>query len=362
MDKKIDEYLKGYKKTRKYPENGMYYYFEEYRSRYSSEERTSKTKNESENASYLKDYLSKASDVKNKEKIGRGISKYRKKCKLCHGSTDDKPICINCELALFQMGELKTILLNSLKNNERPPEWSLRASQRISEIFSGYPTFRAYKNVITDILYEFLVNDKAIISGVEPSELLSLMRTTMSTSRILSELSKLGILEITNDRKIFPGRLLWPILDLRKVYGENFASREWEWYISAIHTVCIVDLTENRIQNYLKGQGRNPKQILMVFKILSKVIQNSIDMEENPETFYIEEIDLNTVLFLLDKNSRVRFIENIIGLDGKSKLIEDFAEDEDSGALIFKVHKDFSGYLTYMIERLREVERERSER
>jgi len=361
MDKKIDEYLKVHKKTRKNPENGMYYYFEEYRRKYYPEEGISKTGDESENASYLKNRFSRVSDTKNKEKIGRGISKYRKKCKLCGGSTDTDPICINCQLALFQMEELKRVLLNSLKNKEKPPEWSLKASLRISEILSTYPTFNAYKNLIGDVVYIFLTDDNAVISGVDPEGLPSLISTTISNSEILSELSSLDIIEITNNRRVFPGKLLQLLIDLRRVYAESFASREWELYTSAVHTVCIIDLTKKRILDYLKERGRNPKQILTIFKILSKVIQDNIDKKDQ-STFYIHEIELNTILFLLNKNSRMRFLEKIIGIDGKSKLIEDFTEDEDTKSLVFKIHHDFSGYITHMIERLREVERERGER
>jgi len=122
-----------------------------------------------------------------------------------------------------------------------------------------------------------------------------------------------------------------------------------------------LDITEKKIKRHIEGHGkRNPKQVLTVFKILAKVIDNNLDNEEYLENFYLPQIDFEVILGLLGgKRSRTRFYVNITGIkDGKAKLVEDIDNEDHT----FRIHRDFNDYIVYMIERLREVERERSER
>lgn len=82
MDMKIDEYLKIYgKKSDNHKDRD---FFTKY---------IDKKRNERK---YQK-----------QERKGRSITAYRQKCKLYKGSTDTLPICRNCQMALFQLEELK---------------------------------------------------------------------------------------------------------------------------------------------------------------------------------------------------------------------------------------------------------------
>jgi len=334
MEKKLDEYLKKY----------------------------SKQNNISKSDISLSKKQSKHKRYKNREKMKRNVPKHRKKCKLCGASIDplsEVPICKNCQISLFQIEELRDVLRYSIMHKENPPEWALKAANKITEILSNYPEFIAYKNVVSEVVWDYIIDEEAQIEGIEIDELVSLKYAYRNKNEILQELYKLGIVDITNNRKLLPGNLLLPLLEIKEVYGDNFSSVNWEMYTSAIQAIFMLDITKKHIDEYLTGRKkRNLRQVLTIFKILSRVIEDNLDKTSYPEGFSIAQIDFDIMLSLLgDKRTKLKFYVNVTGiLDGKSKLVEDF----DDKNRVFKIHKDFKEYIIRMIERIREIERERS--
>lgn len=334
MEKRLDEYLKKYSKQG-----------DPHRSETTHSERRSKRKRH-----------------KKPKKMKRSVLRHRRKCKLCGASIDPLsgiPICKNCQISLFQIKTLKNTLRESIMHKEKPPEWALKAANKITEILSNYPEFLAYKNVVSEVVWEYIIDDEAQIEGIEIEDLVSLKYTYKNKTEILQELYKLGIVDITNDRKLLPGKLLQSLLEIKKVYGDNFRSVNWEMYTSAIQAIFMLDITEKHVDAYLSGhKKKNLKQVLTIFKILSRVIEDNLDKTVYPEIFSIAQVDFDLLLSLLgDKKTKLKFYVNITGIvDGKSKLVEDFDEEAHE----FKLHKDFNEYIIRMIERIREIERERS--
>jgi len=304
-----------------------------------------------------------------KKEMDKHTKDIKKHCTFCglpiH--TYESELCENCKYSLFQIRELKNHLLYSLKSGKPPEEWAFKASEKICEILADYPLFAVYKNIVSEIVWLCILDDKLTFTGIGIEEITSLMYTHTNKLKILRDLYEMEIIDIveivdiTIDRKIFPGKILKPLLELKKIYGDNFASVNWKLYTSAIQSVFILGVSEKMLQKYVEEEGRLPRIVLLVFKILSRIIQKYKEINTEKlneiETFSIFDVDLQALMHILGtKVSKNRFYVNIAGIkDGNAKMIEDI--DEKSGEFI--IHKDFNDYLKVMIERIREEERDR---
>ena len=250
----------------------------------------------------------------------------------------------------------------ALKSGKAPEEWALKASEKICEILADYPLFAAYKNVVSEVVWLCILDEDVNFNGIEIEEVTSLMSTYASRERIIRDLYEMEIIDITTDRRIFPGKVLQPLLDLKKIYGDNFASVNWKLYTSAVQAVFILGVSEKMLQKYTEEEGRLPRVVLLVFKILSKVIQKYKELSTKElteiETFSLLDLELRALMHVLGtKVAKNRFYVNITGIkDGNAKMIEDI--DEKSKEFI--IHKDFGDYIKIMIERIREEERDRT--
>lgn len=285
-----------------------------------------------------------------------------KRCIFCGLPTYTQDLCENCQYSIFQIKELKNYLMYALKSGKTPEEWALKASEKICEILADYPLFAAYKNVVSEVVWLCILDEDVNFNGIEIEEVTSLMSTYASRERIIRDLYEMEIIDITTDRRIFPGKVLQPLLDLKKIYGDNFASVNWKLYTSAVQAVFILGVSEKMLQKYTEEEGRLPRVVLLVFKILSKVIQKYKELSTKElteiETFSLLDLELMALMHVLGtKVAKNRFYVNITGIkDGNAKMIEDI--DEKSKEFI--IHKDFSDYIKIMIERIREEERNRT--
>jgi hypothetical protein len=282
-------------------------------------------------------------------------------CILCNLPSYSEKICKNCQYALFQIKELKDVLVESLKNGKAPPEWASRAAEKITEVLTNYFYFSAYKNVVSEIVLIYILDDDAIYNGIEIEEVTSLRYTAISRDQIIKDLYEFEIIDVTNDRRLYPGKILQALIDVKKVLGDNFASFNWKIYTLSVQAVFILGLVERQLYKYINEETRLPRVPLAIFKLLSLIIQkykeSSSDEINKLDEFRLLDIELNTILSILgSKFSKDRFYVNITGIvDGNAKLIEDY--DEEKGE--FVIHKDLNDYIKIMIERIREVERER---
>ncbi len=299
------------------------------------------------------------SEEKSKYQSVKG--KIVKKCTLCNLPTYSHDLCENCQYSLFQIKELKNHLINSLKSRRTPEEWALKAAEKICEILADYPLFAAYKNVVSEVVWYCILDDDVNLNGIEIDEITSLIHTHTSRERIIRDLYEMEIIDITTDRRIYPGKILQPLLDLKKIYGDNFASVNWKLYTSAVQSIFILGVSEKMLQKYVEEEGKLPRVVLLVFKILSKIIQKYKELDKTElvevDTFSLLDLELEVLMKILGSQlAKNRFYVNITGIkDGHAKLIEDI--NEESGEFI--IHKDFNEYLKIMIERIREEERDR---
>lgn len=129
-----------------------------------------------------------------------------KNCMLCGLPSHSGEICKNCEYAIFQIKELKSCLAENLKNGKMPPEWALKAAEKISETLADYLYFLAYKKVVSEIVLYFILDDDTLREGIEIEEITELNYTSLSRDQILNDLYELEIIYITSNRKILPGK------------------------------------------------------------------------------------------------------------------------------------------------------------
>lgn len=150
-------------------------------------------------------------------------------------------------------------------------------------------------------------------------------------------------------------------MDLKKIYGDNFASFNWKLSVLSIQAIFMLSIVEKLLERHIKEKTLLPRIPLVVFKILSLIIQNYKDKTEDElesiVEFKLSEMELKMLTSILGSSvHRNRFYANIMGTkDGNAKLIEDIDEEERT----FIIHKDINIYLKQMIERIREAERER---
>jgi len=287
------------------------------------------------------------------------ISPQSGRCTLCGMPANKTGVCENCQLSIFQMNELKIQLEDALRNNKPLPEWAIKAAEKITEILADYPEFLVYKNIVSELIWTYIIDDDAVINGVPIEEVVMLNYTHKSRDEVIRELRDMKIIDVSISRRLFPGKLLNALLDLKKIYGDNFDTPKWKQYVSAIQSIFILNIVERMLKDFYKEVGRRPAQVLLIFKILSRVIQHymvlSSEELSNTDKFSISELDIKAVMSILRSNkSRLRFYVNITGVkDGNSKLIEDFDENNKE----FIINKAFNDYIKIMIERIREIER-----
>ena len=288
----------------------------------------------------------------------------RRRCILCGLRTyTSHNICENCQYSLFQIRELRDSIIHALEDRENIDEWmwALKAAEKICEILADYPLFSAYKNIVSELVWLCILDDRVNIEGIEIEDVVSLLSTRVSREKIIRDLYELHIIDITSDRRILPGRLLQPLLDLKRIYGDDFSSVNWKLYTSAIQAIFMLSVAEKMLHKYTEDEGRLPRVVLLVFKILSKVIQKYRDLDaeemDNIEEFTLLDLELKAMMHILGaKATEDRFYINITGIkDGNAKMIEDIDEERKE----FRIHKDFTDYIKVMIERIREEERGR---
>jgi len=280
-------------------------------------------------------------------------------CILC-GVISTSKICINCQFSLFQIKELKKVLEESLRSNRMPPEWATKAAKKIKEILEYYPEFAVYKNVISELVWTYIIDDEATREGLPIDELVQLSYTHKNRDEIIKDLEDIKIVNISTDRRLFPGEMLTPLLEVKKVYGDDFNTPNWNYYVSAIQSIFILNLVERMISSYIStGYVRRPLFALLIFKILSKVIIHYMSEKDlnDVDNFHVSEMDVSALLTILgNKRTQMKFIVNVTGIiDGESKLFQDYDEENKK----FLIHEDWNEYIKIMIERIREVERER---
>ncbi len=283
-----------------------------------------------------------------------------KRCLLCGLPSHTDKLCENCQYALFQIRELKDCLTEALREGKMPPDWALKAAEKITETLADYPYFLAYKKVISEIVWYYIIDDESLYNGIEIEEVTELEYTHRSRDQILRDLYELEIIDISLDRRIFPGKMLKSLLDLKKIYGDNFASFNWKSYTLAIQAIFMLGIVEKLLEKHIKENTPLPRIPLVTFKILSAVIQKYKDKTDELDRineFRLLDIELQALISILgSKVSKNRFYINITGIkDSNAKLIEDFDEKEKE----FIIHKDLNNYIKRMIERIRDVERER---
>jgi len=241
-----------------------------------------------------------------------------------------------------------------------PPEWATKAAKKIKEILEYYPEFAVYKNVISEVVWTYIIDDEATREGLPIDELVQLSYTHKNRDEIIKDLEDIKIVNISTDRRLFPGEMLNPLLEVKKVYGDDFNTPNWKYYVSVIQSIFILNLVERMINSYIStGYVRRPLFALLIFKILSKVIIHYMSEKDlnDVDNFYVSEMDVSALLTILgNKRIQMKFIVNVTGIiDGESKLFQDYDEENKK----FLIHEDWNEYIKIMIERIREVERER---
>ena len=281
-----------------------------------------------------------------------------KRCKIC-GLSSDGPLCEICSLSLLQINELYSILKESIIRKEEPPPWTLKASRKIADMLITYPMFAAYENVSSGLILEFLISDESeLAAGINLDELEELKTTYIDRDKIIEHLVEMGIIRVDENRNAYPGPFMEYLLDTKKIYGDDFSSSGWSAALSVLKTFIIINLIKEKIDKSIKGEGRLPRQAFTVFRLLSSVVKNEVGNENYRETkqFTISENDwiLSTTLLKGGKNKR-RFFLNATGIiDVEAKIISDV--DENNNLVL---HKDLNGLIIHMIERVREMERDR---
>lgn len=265
------------------------------------------------------------------------------KCELCNtqfnydGSWENQNLCINCEIALFQLEESVQLYVKG-----EAPGWLRKAMIHFGWIFESYPLTAAYLNLGTEILFDFVIGKETSLSDEDLEENHYLAATIDEVKDVLSDAF---MIEIQNDL-ILPGKLTKEI-DKIRLEQYNLNTDEFQEKVQEVRGVLSVALTLAIINS---GKYR-PQRPLALFRILGQNIINSgLDQNTAIKKKMGETSFLDGCLAINDRQKR-RIIWHMSGFStGHTRIIEDIDDDMN---LVFD-----SDILIYM-DRMRERYRER---
>jgi hypothetical protein len=267
-------------------------------------------------------------------------------CELCGGKKYERnPYCIRCQVTMFQLMEILELYIKS----DSPPKWLIDGVRELSWIFSSYPRTAAYFNTAVELLWDFLLEgDEVNIDHLE-----EVNYTELPRDKIISFLEDALMIE-RNESILKPGRLVRKLQEIRWE-GYQLDSEEMEKKLMEIHGILSVALTRSLIvsKDYL------PNRSLAIFHVFSSKIISYEDQEEDQDEHTISDYIFQSAFSKLSKRQQDHLIRTMGGfMDGKTKIISDYLEEENSAIL----KETIISYISNMRERWREreLERERS--
>ena len=310
----------------------------------------------------------------------------RKRCIICgeYLESSREILCKTCYYAIEQLEELNEIVEDMINNEKEAPDWLIKASKRLTDLFSLSYSLYECRYVSSVILFEYLVQGSGLSLDYMVKTYNIPVDTLTKALSLLEEAKIIRVYQTSKEKIILPLRPLDYVSNRLSALAQNpqgvINLEEWGKYLTLFQFIVLLRVLRYLIINYVNKAStgkpvKKPRVIFEPFRVLSMVIIKN--MERSPsECDFFDYLDeefnekslenhmdlelkrdeiLRLLTFLGSKKYILRYVLLSGGfLDGEAKLF--VYDTKKSKAYVIK---DFEDYVLYMRERLRERERKR---
>jgi hypothetical protein len=271
------------------------------------------------------------------------MRKSRGVCSICSGlisKADSGEICINCQLAVFQLETILNIYLTS----SQPPDWIIDGLVEIASwIYEGSTRGAVFYNVASEVAEQFVIecDNRIPIDDIKEANY-----SAVPVNKILEVLSNAQIITY-NSEYVMPGPLVERLRNL-KLEGYAMGSAAIRRKLKEMHGVIAASIAFTT----LKEQNYRPQKALAILKLISQLITGADPTGDIEHV--LTEYDFDVAFRKLTNHQQNKTKRQMSGFDdGEAKIIEDI--DSDSN---MPLKECVIAYAENIRERFRERERD----